>query len=106
MKAYEALKEAGAVSGVPMYAIGRALGKPDSYVSNGMSRGSSPQCQTMAAMLNVCGYSLVAVPSDQVPANAFVIDAPETDTEAERKALERKRERLRRELEATEQLLG
>lgn len=77
MDAYEALKRAGAIAGVSMNKVGRALGKPDSYVSNGVARGSSPQCNTMASMAAVCGYSLALVPSDAVPDDAFVIDPKE-----------------------------
>ena len=73
MDAYEALKEAGDRSGVPMYKIGRALGKTDSYVSNGMARGSSPRCDTMAKMAEACGHSLALVPGGDLPDSALVI---------------------------------
>lgn len=73
MDAYEALREAGERSGVPMYKIGRALGKTDSYVSNGIARGSSPRCDTMAKMAEVCGHSLALVPHEDVPDSALVI---------------------------------
>lgn len=74
MDAYEALKEAGARSGMPMYKVGRALGKTDSYVSNGIARGSSPRCDTMAKMAEVCGHELALVPSDDMPESALRID--------------------------------
>lgn len=77
MNAYDALKSAGAIAGVPMYKIGRELGKPDSYVSNGMARGSSPRCNTMAAMAEVCGYRLALVPVCSLPDDALVIDPAE-----------------------------
>lgn len=79
MEAYEALKQAGAVAGVSMNKIGRALGKSDSYVAKGIARGSSPQCNTMASMAAVCGYSLALVPSDAVPGDALVIDPKENE---------------------------
>lgn len=67
MDAYEALKAAGERSGVPMYKVGRALGKTDSYVSNGMARGSSPRCDTMSKMARACGYDLALVPEETFP---------------------------------------
>lgn len=73
MDAYEALKEAGERTGVPMYKVGRALGKTDSYVSNGVARGSSPRCDTMAKMAGVCGYGLALVPEADMPDSALVI---------------------------------
>lgn len=74
MKAFEALKEASDKSGVPMYKIGPAMGRPASYVSTGMARGSSPRCDTMAKMAGVCGYALALVPLDDLPDSALVID--------------------------------
>ena len=79
MKAFAAVKEAAKRSGIAITSIGLAMGKAANYVSNGDSRGSSPQCNTCAAMLEVCGYTLCAVPSDSVPPDALVIDAPGED---------------------------
>lgn len=77
MKAYEAVRNASTVSGVPLTHIGPALGKSSTYVNNGDSRGSTPQADTLAAMLAVCGYKLAAVPADDLPASALVIDPAE-----------------------------
>lgn len=77
MQAYDALKHAAKEAGVPLTHIGPAMGKPSTYVNNGITRGSSPQCNTMAAMLDVCGYKLAAVPHADVPDSALVIDPPE-----------------------------
>lgn len=76
MKAFDAVKEAAKNSGIAITRIGVEMGKPANYVSNGASRGSSPQCNTCAAMLDVCGYALCAVPRDSVPSDALVIDPP------------------------------
>lgn len=80
MEAFEALRVASEQAGIPDYKIGPAMGKPTSYVSNGRTRGSSPRCNTMAAMLGVCGYSLAAIPHADVPDTALVIDPPDENT--------------------------
>lgn len=75
MKAYDVVKAAAKSAGVPTTHIGTALGKSSSYVANGASRGSTPQADTLAAMLGVCGYALCAVPVGEVPPGALVVDA-------------------------------
>ncbi len=77
MDSYSALKAAAAQAGVSLASIGRSMGKPDSYVSSGISRGSTPKADTLAAMLRVCGYTLCAVPDPDVPPCALPIDPPE-----------------------------
>ena len=76
MKATEAVKEAAALAGVPVTHIGRAMGKRDNYVSVLVNKDTTPKADTLASMLAPCGYVLAAVPRDQVPAAALVIDAP------------------------------
>lgn len=73
MDAYEALREAASETGVPLYKIGRALGKADAYVNSAISRGSVPRCDTMAKMAAVCGYGLALVPRGDMPDTALVI---------------------------------
>lgn len=75
MDAYSAVKQAAAKSGVTLSQIGVAIGNSANFVSNSAQRGGSPRCDTMARMLAVCGYSLVAVPSPDVPPSALAIDA-------------------------------
>ena len=77
MEAIEAVKRAAGSAGVPITHIGRAMGKRDNYVSNTARRGSSPQANTLADMLEPCGYVLAAVPREDVPAGALVIDGKE-----------------------------
>lgn len=74
MQAIEAVRTAAANSGTPITHIGRSMGKRDNYVSATTRRGSSPQCDTAAAMLEACGYALAAVPVDDLPPSALVID--------------------------------
>lgn len=77
MKAIEAVKQAAAQADMPTTHIGRAMGKRDNYVAAVASRGSTPQADTLAAMLDVCGYKLAAIPEIDVPESALVIDPSE-----------------------------
>lgn len=76
MYAYNALRAAADHAGLSLASIGRSMDKPSNYVNNNISRGSTPKADTLAAMLDVCGWSLVAMPSDAVPPDALVIDPP------------------------------
>ena len=77
MEAYEALKEAAKRSDVPLYRIGREIGRNDAYVNSAMSRGSTPRCDTMAKMAAVCGHGLALVPVEDMPESALVIGGEE-----------------------------
>ena len=79
MDAYEVVRHAATRGGVSLAGIGRAMGKPGNYVSNGAARGSTPKADTLAAMLAPCGYVLAAMPRDDAPASALVIDPPARD---------------------------
>lgn len=108
---YEVLRKVAESAGVSLSAVGLAMGKTRNYVNNGIVRGSDPSTGNAAAMLAACGWSLLAVPpdavADAVAAGALAVEPPAADAaDADRRALERKRERLRRELEQTERLLG
>lgn len=106
MMFYDALKIAAKKAGVPLSKIGPAIGRNGAYVSSAIGRGSDPSTGNASAMLGACGWALVAVPCDSMPRDALRIGAPVDAEDAERRALERRRDRLRRELEETEQLLG
>lgn len=73
MYAMDALKEAAKRQGIPTTHIGRKMGLSDNYVSKISSRGSTPQCDTMARMLDVCGYGLYCIPLDDAPNDAIQI---------------------------------
>lgn len=74
MKAIDALKEALNSSGIPVTHIGLKLGRRPNYVSGIATRGSTPQADMLASMPSVCGYVLAALPADQVPESALMID--------------------------------
>ena len=106
MDFYDVLRSVSVESSVSLSEIGRRLGHGVNYVSGGAARGSSPKCANAAAMLEACGWRLVAVPAADVPPSGLVIDAAPADGDAERRAMERKRDRLRRELAAMDEQLG
>lgn len=103
---YDVLQEAAEASGVSLNAVGVAIGRSASYVSSSRARGSVPSVDNAAAMLAACGWSLAAIPSDDVPPSALVIAPPDADGDAGRRALERKRARLARELAAVDEALA
>ena len=72
-----AIRAAADASGTPTTHIGPSLGKSSSYFSAYASRGSDPSAGNVARMLGVCGWALVAVPADEIPAGALVIDPAE-----------------------------
>lgn len=74
MDSYEAVTKAAEHAGISTNKVSRALGKADSYISAAKTRGSTPQADNLAAMLEVCGYKLAAIPSEDLPVSALVID--------------------------------
>ena len=86
MHANDALKQAAATAGVPITHIRPALGKAPNYVNNSSSRGSTPRCDTMAAMLGVCGYAPCAIPrADVLESTIEIREAPQKKTLVRRK---------------------
>lgn len=79
MYAMDAVKIAASNNGVALYKIGRALGVADTLVNNTITRGSVPRADNLARMLGVCGYTLCAVPDDEIPDGALVIDDGDSD---------------------------
>ena len=103
---YDVLREAARDAGISLATVAERMGRNRNYVTNNVSRGSAPNVDNAAAMLAACGWSLVAVPSDAVPAGALSVEPPAPPDDAERAALERKRARLRKELAAVDALIG
>lgn len=75
MDAMQAVKTAANNAGVPITHIGVSMGKARTYANTAISKGATPQADTLAKMLGVCGYALCAVPDDEIPEHAIVIDA-------------------------------
>ena len=80
MKTYDAIRIAARNAGMSLRGLGRAYGKTDGYIVSAISRGNTPKTDTTAGILATCGYALCAVPADNVPEDALVIDPPATET--------------------------
>lgn len=74
MNGYKAIKAAAAARGVSVRQVLLKSGKAESYISKAINRGSSPTTDTAAQLLGSCGYALAAVPAEDVPPTAIVID--------------------------------
>lgn len=74
MNGYKAIKAAAAARGVSVRQVLLKSGKAESYISKAINRGSSPTTDTAAQLLGACGYALAAVPAEDVPPTAIVID--------------------------------
>ena len=73
MYAMDALKQAANKAGISLYRISIDIGKSRQYVNSMITRGSTPQCDTMARMLDVCGFGLYAIPYEDAPKDAIQI---------------------------------
>lgn len=77
MHALEAVKSAAVNSGMSMYRLSKEMGKGATYMGGALGRKSDPRAETLAHMLEPCGYKLCAVPSDLVTGEMLVIDSEE-----------------------------
>ena len=75
MKAILVVDTVAKLEGVKYSEINRALGKTSGYFNATKNRGSTPRCDIIAKMLEVCGWRLVAVPAKDVPKSAIVFDS-------------------------------
>lgn len=74
MYAMDAVKKAAENSGVSLYAVSVGMGRARQFVNSTITNGATPRADTLARMLEQASYTLCAVPSDDVPPNALVID--------------------------------
>lgn len=77
MNTSDLIRRVVAEAGVSMIGASRAMGKNDNYFASVVARGSTPKADTLAAMLDACGYTLAAIPHGDVPASALVVDPPD-----------------------------
>lgn len=64
MDAMDALRTIIADSGLTHRQIARRLNKYDTYVSQTLSRATTPHADTLASIARACGYDLCLVPRD------------------------------------------
>lgn len=80
MKAQDAIRKALENAGESQASASGKLGKSRNYVNSLLAQadatGGTIGCDTAAAMLGVCGYSLAAMPKGEEPSGALVIDPP------------------------------
>lgn len=74
MYAMDALREVAKRTNKSFTRIGLEIGSERSYMCNTERRHSSPQANTLAKMLATCGYVLCAVPNENMPEDALIID--------------------------------
>ena len=72
IKAYDAIRAASSATGLSLTDASRAMGKRDNYIS--YKHNGSIGVDNYAAIMQAFGYALVAVPADDVPAGALVVD--------------------------------
>lgn len=53
-----------------------AMGRSPNYLGTALAKQGSSSAAIVAELADVCGYSLVLVPSRDVPPGAIVIDPP------------------------------
>ena len=75
MDAMQVVKQAAKNAGIPITHIGVAMGKRPNYVSVAVNKGTKPNAELMARMLDVCGYGLFAIPYGDEPKDALRITA-------------------------------
>lgn len=112
MKFYQVMRSVSRKEQLSYTAIAELLGKSRGYITTVVSRKTEPRTDNAASMLDACGWVLAALPKDDVPESALVIDvASDTRTKKalEDKAaeLERRARELRRKAGASdEELIG
>ena len=73
MNTLDVIKLCADSAGIPQYMIGVRMGKTKHYIAQVMSRGSVPKADTLARMLDACGYGLFACPLDARPEHGYRI---------------------------------
>ncbi len=76
MDTNDAMRALVARSGLSMRAVSMDMGRSPTWLSTTLGRDGSSEAAIVAELADVCGYSLVLVPSRDVPPGAIVIDPP------------------------------
>lgn len=79
MEALKAVEIAAQTAKMPTTHLGPAMGRARTYFATMKTKGTTPHADTLAGLLAPCGYALAAVPFDDLPASALVIDSTPGD---------------------------
>ena len=82
MDTMQAIRAMMTASGKTHRQIAHDLGKYDTYVSQILSRGKTPQVDTLTDLARTCGYRLELVPIDGGPSITIGADSPDLDDAA------------------------
>ena len=74
MYAMDAVRACASKCGKSLYRVSLDMGKSRQYVNSVITQGSTPKADTLARMLDVCGYELVALPKGDRPKTGIKID--------------------------------
>lgn len=80
VKFYDVLEKASVHSGMSYRTISSKLGRVPNYIAVMRNKGRIPSVDNAAALLDVCGYALCAIPENEIPENALRITS-DTDTQ-------------------------
>lgn len=62
--------------GLSMRGASLALGRSPNWLASTTGKPGSSEAATVAELAEICGYKLAAIPADDVPDSALVIDPP------------------------------
>lgn len=67
--------------GLSMRGASLAMGRSPNWLASTTGKPGSSEAATVAELAEVCGYKLAAIPADDVPDTALVIDPPNKEKE-------------------------
>ena len=79
MKAYDAVRIAARNSGTSITSLSLSCAKSQNAISDAARKGKDPSSATLSGYLERCGYALAAVPEDDLPESALVINGKDED---------------------------
>ena len=77
MNFYEAVAICAKNAGTNLHSISKSLGHSENYISNLKSMGRITSVENAARILEKCGYSLCAVPNDELAESMLEITPTE-----------------------------
>ena len=104
MKFYQVLRNISRKETLSYTAIAEMLGRSSGYITTIVSRKTEPRTDNAATILEACGWQLVAIPKQDVPESAIIIDA--ADSSRTKKTLEEKAAKLERKAQELRKQAG